>query len=171
MKMVLRELANLRDDMHYQEKDPRVEFVNAAISLVTKTVSNTSYMTEDEMLENIGDPLVAIEIDPERLSSRNLKRLFSIAARGPDGDAKKNAIARLEELYARSVDHRESVLTTLHIIAESQHNSLRTRRLAAAACYRLGDRSVRKVSFLSWLLEQVQSLLHIRLGPAVPNRE
>ncbi len=69
MRAVIRDLAALRDRLHAAEGDPRLEFITETLALVGMAVNNSSYMSDDEMLEHLDDPLVASEIDPERLSS------------------------------------------------------------------------------------------------------
>jgi hypothetical protein len=161
MNAVLRGLSRLRRSLPAARHDPRVAFISDAEAVVGSAVNNQSYMTEDQMLENLDDPLVAEEIDPEKLSSKNLARLFEIALHGEDGPAVSQAIQRLRELYIRSSDHRTRVMAVLQQIAIAANRSRRTQKMASNICRNLNTSRGMSRSFFTRVVEALLSLFQL----------
>jgi hypothetical protein len=114
--------------------DPRQEFLKLALSRVRDAAQTRSYMTEDEMLDQLDDPVVMETLDPESLSDSHIDRLFAIAEESFDSQASTHAIQKLKGLFSTRAEYR-SRITQLLIHLASADNSVRpVRRAALDAC-------------------------------------
>jgi hypothetical protein len=117
---------------------PRLAFLDDAMRQVDKAIASTAAMSEDEMLENIADPLVAARMDVEQLSENAIAYLMERAAAPADTPDLIQVLAKLRELYSRSAEHRESLAALFARLASDPVYSRRRRRRAAAICRSLG---------------------------------
>lgn len=140
MMLVRTELRALRDTMKCGDEDPRKAFVDEAIRIVSQAADSPSYMTEDEILEQLDNPLIAASVDPESLSARGLDSLY-VKAKSPTDDASgRKAMDLLKELYVRNYECREQVAKIFLTIALNLDGTYSPgrRRHAIQICHRLG---------------------------------
>lgn len=159
MNIVRKQLISLRDTMiGYQEEDPRVAFVNESIAAIEQAVDSPSYMTEDEMLEHISDPLVAAAIDPERLSARGIALLRTKALDPKDKPGALKAMDLLRELYTKYPEEREQIASLFQEIASGSSFLRWQRKHASRTCQRLG---ITLPSSYSWLQRIFSNLISV----------
>jgi hypothetical protein len=128
-----------RKRLAYAADDPRVKFVNEAIQTVERAINAfDSYMTEDEMLAQIADPLAFASLDVELLDTRHVGRLCELAAAHDEPRTATAAMLKLAEVYARLPEHRDSVGELLRDLALDPLRSGGRRKQARLLCRQLG---------------------------------
>jgi hypothetical protein len=113
MKQIRSELVKLLSKIRSDDEDPRKAFVKHAIAAVSQAVDNSSYMTEDEMLERLDVPLVAAEIDVKTISTEGIAKLLR-KARSPEEDRSGvPAIDLLKDWYLSNEESGEEFANLL----------------------------------------------------------
>jgi hypothetical protein len=144
---VARELSELSSDelrarltarYGLRAEDPRLAFLDEALRQIGAALDSPSFMTEDEMLEKIADPLVAARMDVEQLSDHAIEYLMERAAAPADSPDLGQVLAKLRELYGKSGEHRERLAALFARLAADPTYPRWRRRRAATVCRSLG---------------------------------
>lgn len=164
MKLVLQELLSLDQELQkkeFNEDDPRRAFIREARIQVENAVLNPSYMTEDEMMEHLSDPLVAASIDLGVLSMRGIESLYEKALNPGDDPSGFKAMEKLRELWGKDPECRERVEEVLRTVALNQAKdySRKRQQYAKTYCRELGIATRQATServgivarFISWI--------------------
>ncbi len=130
-------LSTLTDDRGYDEADPRVRFVSEALDVVESAADTVSFLSEDEMLEQVGDPLVAAIIDPTAISTGGVDALCARARFGADLAARQNALDVLAKVYSARPELRSLVICLLETLLLDADQPQGVRLHAARTCRRL----------------------------------
>jgi hypothetical protein len=153
MLKIRSKLIELNDKIKYHDEDPRKAFVNEVIAAVSQAVSNSSYLTEDEMLERLSDPLVAAAIDQKNISKNGIHTLLCKAKNPYDDQSGLAAMDILKELYMLNHECSQEIAQAFIIIAQNVYRiySQRRCRHAIRICRKTGLTLQPKVSWV-WQL-------------------
>jgi hypothetical protein len=132
------ELRVLHFELTCLPEDPRASFFAEAIERVQEALVTRSYLTEDEMLAQIDNPLAAASLEVEALNADQIEVLCRRTADAEEGPAAYNSLFKLKEVYSKNVDHRERIARMLLHLALDPRASRRMRQLAIDACQSLG---------------------------------
>jgi hypothetical protein len=140
MDAVLKALESLQNEMAYSEDDPRATLVAQAIEAVHEAIEIPLYVTEEEMLENLSDPLVSSQIVPEELSVDAVEKLQRKVQDPGGDDAALKALDILHSLCLSSPELREQLRTLFQTLASDPNHiySRRRRKRAVEICLALG---------------------------------
>ena len=154
----LRKLESRWDDLEFQKSDPRRAFVEQALTKVRGAVNAPAYLTEDEMMEHLSDPLVSASIDLGVLSTKGIKSLYEKALNPNDDPTGIKAMEKLAELYAVDSECHERVAQVLRAIVldTDKRYSRQRRKYAAGICQKLqiplGQMHTKRLSIIARVL-------------------
>ncbi len=160
MNKVRGELIGLLGRVKGDDQDPRKAFLTHAVDAVSRAVGNSSYMTEDEMLEQLDDPLIAAELDPKAISSEGVVKLLRKAENPDDDISALAAMDLLKDWYLSNEQADEEFARLLVTIAVDRNRvySRRRRRHATRLCRTL---RIPLPSQPSWIRRVCRSFLAV----------
>jgi hypothetical protein len=133
--------------------DPRVAFVNEANRLIEQAINAQSYMTEDEMLDQIADPLSFVSIDADSLDADQVEKLCALASAAENEKRAEAALAKLQEVYSKNPEFRDRLAVLFRTLARDGSIRGRRRHQARMACRRLGiEFQVASLPKRAWLV-------------------
>jgi hypothetical protein len=134
LAQVHNELVALQRRLAYRAEDPRMVFLGYAIGQVAQAAQAPSFMTEDEMLKNIDDPLVVVAIAIESVSASFIEQMIALAREQADRPATGFVLAKLQELYGKNPEYRDELRDLFVDLAMDPRLSRRRHKHARAVC-------------------------------------
>ena len=154
-------LENVQGSMlDYEEGDPALMFIEEAIDNIYQLELLPIYMTEDEMLEQASDPLVAAAIDPQQLSEKGVDLLCQKSLIPGDDTGVIRLMAILEEIYTKNPEYQKRIADVMRTIVSTKTFSCKRRRYANAICHHLGITGVSNRLLFQCLLTALISGIH-----------